>query len=148
MLIIKTTNLFEKDAKKLAKRGKNLSKLQEVVQLIAQGAQLPQKYRDHKLVGSFSGFRECHIEPDWLLIYTRRTSRIGVDDISDSRAHVAISTLCALTLHHLSQFSNYFEYTRLQAMHYFLQELVVTPIFFDRHKLNIYMLQNFAIITR
>jgi mRNA interferase YafQ len=69
MLLIKTTNIFEKDVRKLVKRGKSLSKLEEVIKLLAQEKQLLSKYRDHKLTGNYLGFKECHIEPDWLLIY-------------------------------------------------------------------------------
>ena len=63
------TSKFKKDARRAAKRGKDLSKLDEVIaQLLAQ-EKLPQSMRDHELVGSYYGHRECHIEPDWLLIY-------------------------------------------------------------------------------
>lgn len=53
----------------MKKRGLNLSLLDEVVELLASGKKLPSKYRDHALKGNFTGFRECHIQPDWLLIY-------------------------------------------------------------------------------
>ena len=54
----------------MQKRGKALSRLQRVVKLLAKGEQLPKKYRDHALVGAWRPARDCHIEPDWLLIYT------------------------------------------------------------------------------
>ena len=64
-----TTNHYRKQVRLVHKQGKNLSKLMEIVALLANGKPLPPKYRDHKLVGNFGGARECHIEPDWLLIY-------------------------------------------------------------------------------
>lgn len=60
---------FEKEFVLMKKGGKNLDKFRELVHLLVNEITLPQRYRDHKLQGRFSGFRECHIEPDWLLIY-------------------------------------------------------------------------------
>ena len=55
---------------KLAKKqNKNLDKLFEVIDILANGGTLEAKYRDHDLTGNYKGTRECHIEPDWLLIY-------------------------------------------------------------------------------
>jgi mRNA interferase YafQ len=53
----------------MKKRGKDMSKLKEVVGKIVSGEELKARYRDHALVGQYKGTRECHIEPDWLLIY-------------------------------------------------------------------------------
>ncbi len=53
----------------MKKRGLDLSLLDSVVDTLRQGRQLEEKYRDHELIGKFKGFRECHIKPDWLLIY-------------------------------------------------------------------------------
>jgi mRNA interferase YafQ len=69
MYPIQTTKLFEKDIKKAKKRGKDLQKLRFVINELAKGKPLPLKYKDHRLVGNYIGFKECHIEPDWLLIY-------------------------------------------------------------------------------
>lgn len=66
---IKPTNQFKKDLKTVQKRGYNLNLLTEVIQLLADGQKLPEKNRDHSLSGNFAGCRECHIAPDWLLIY-------------------------------------------------------------------------------
>lgn len=63
------TNRMKKDAKLMQKRGKNMKKLVNVLDLLASGKTLPSKYKDHQLTGNLSDFRECHIEPDWLLIY-------------------------------------------------------------------------------
>ena len=67
---VSQTRQFSRDLKRLRKRGKNLDKLQDVVKLLAEGAPLPENYRDHPLMGSWQPFRDCHIEPDWILIYT------------------------------------------------------------------------------
>ncbi len=69
MLKIVASNQFKKDLKLAGKRGKDLSKLRIVVTVLSLQEQLDDKYRDHALVGEFQGFRECHIEPDWLLVY-------------------------------------------------------------------------------
>jgi len=69
MYTIRPTTRFQKDLKRLQKRGYDLSILTEVIKTLAQGKPLQEKNRDHALSGNFSGCRECHIEPDWLLIY-------------------------------------------------------------------------------
>ncbi len=66
---IKTTTTFDKNLKKIVKRGYNLDLLKSVVGKIANGEKLPDKNRDHILTGNYKGYRECHITPDWLLIY-------------------------------------------------------------------------------
>jgi mRNA interferase YafQ len=63
------TSLFKKTRKLAEKRGFDLSLLYEPIMLLAKGSPLPDKYRDHKLHGRFSNFRECHITGDWVLIY-------------------------------------------------------------------------------
>ena len=69
MYKIKPTLKFQKDLKKLQKRGYNISLLTDVIRKLAEGETLPDRYRDHMLVGEFRGCRECLITPDWLLIY-------------------------------------------------------------------------------
>jgi len=69
MYKIRFTSKFQKNVKLIKKRGKDLSKLNEVLELLVQGQELPTHYKDHALVGNFKGCRECHIEPDWLLVY-------------------------------------------------------------------------------
>jgi len=64
-----TLNRFEKDLKLFKKRGKDLEKLKSIMFLLVNEQNLPKKYRDHVLMGNYEGRRECHIEPDWLLIY-------------------------------------------------------------------------------
>lgn len=63
------TKRFEKDVKKAKKRGKDLDKFKQVARLLILGQPLEERYRDHKLIGNYQNRRECHIEPDWLLIY-------------------------------------------------------------------------------
>ncbi|MDQ6631282.1 MAG: type II toxin-antitoxin system YafQ family toxin [Verrucomicrobiota bacterium] len=61
---------FKKDVKRVAKRGKDLRKLKIVLDLLIDGAPLSSEYRDHPLRGEFTGSRDCHLEPDWILIYS------------------------------------------------------------------------------
>ena len=67
--VIKATSQFKRDLKTIKKRGYRKELLEEVVQLLADGAELPPQYKDHDLSGNWKGFRECHITPDWLLVY-------------------------------------------------------------------------------
>ncbi len=69
MYSIRPTTKFQKDLKRIQKRGYNISLLTEVIKKLANGEQLPEKNKDHNLSGEFSGCRECHITPDWLLVY-------------------------------------------------------------------------------
>lgn len=69
MLAIVLSNQFKRDLKLAAKRGYDLSLLDSVVTKLANGETLAEKYRDHSLSGNYAGFRECHILPDWLLVY-------------------------------------------------------------------------------
>ncbi len=66
---VKFTNQFKKDLKLAKKQGKDTEKLFEAIEMLANGEALPAKYRDHDLTGDYKGCRECHIEPDWLLVY-------------------------------------------------------------------------------
>lgn len=69
MYAVKPTSRFQKDLKKAQKRGLDLELLAEVIKKLAAGEELPPRNRDHALIGDYSGCRECHIQPDWLLIY-------------------------------------------------------------------------------
>ena len=66
---VKTTTLFKKDFKLAMKRGLNVELLENIIALLAMGEPLPAKNKDHALTGNWVGHRECHILPDWLLIY-------------------------------------------------------------------------------
>jgi mRNA interferase YafQ len=63
------TKQFKKDIKRMRKRGKDLEKIKAVIDLLVAEEPLPPKNRDHKLGGNWIGRRDCHIEPDWILIY-------------------------------------------------------------------------------
>jgi mRNA interferase YafQ len=63
------TAQFRRDVKRVKKRGSDLNKLREILSLLIEGKDLPLRYRDHPLKGDWKGFRDAHIEPDWLLIY-------------------------------------------------------------------------------
>ncbi len=69
---VKFTKQFKKDLKLAKKQNKDLDKLFEVVSILADGGTLDARYRDHDLSGNYKGTRECHIEPDWLLVYEIR----------------------------------------------------------------------------
>jgi mRNA interferase YafQ len=64
------TSQFKKDVKRADKRGKDMAKLKAVIELLIDGDSLSAELKDHPLRGNFAGSRDCHIEPDWLLIYT------------------------------------------------------------------------------
>ena len=69
MLDLVMTTQFRKDLKRINKRGKDLSLLKDVLQTLREEQALEEKYHDHALTGNYIGFRECHIQPDWLLVY-------------------------------------------------------------------------------
>ena len=69
MYEVKFTTAYKKSYKLMKKRGLDLSLLDAVVDTLRQGIQLDEKFRDYALTGKFQGFRECHIKPDWLLVY-------------------------------------------------------------------------------
>lgn len=69
MLTINYSTRFKKDYKLIKKRGYNIILLEEVLEILCAEQPLPQKYCDHALIGNYNGHRECHITPDWLLIY-------------------------------------------------------------------------------
>ena len=63
------TKQFKKDVKRMRKRGKDLEKIKVLIDQLVAGEPLPPKNRDHKLGGNWIGRRDCHVEPDWILIY-------------------------------------------------------------------------------
>lgn len=69
MYQVKFTSAFKKSYKRIKKRDLEMALLDEVIEKLRLGQTLEEKYRDHELKGNFVGFRECHIKPDWLLIY-------------------------------------------------------------------------------
>ncbi|MGL5254153.1 MAG: type II toxin-antitoxin system YafQ family toxin, partial [Brevinema sp.] len=69
MYEIKPSTKFQKDLKRVQRRGYDISLLTDILKMLAAGEPLPAKNKDHALVGNYEGCRECHITPDWLLIY-------------------------------------------------------------------------------
>lgn len=73
------TTQFKKDIKKQIKRGKNPQNLKRVVELLLNEMPLPEKNKDHPLIGNWIGRRDCHIEPDWILIYRKSEDEIRLE---------------------------------------------------------------------
>lgn len=69
MFFVKFTSKFKKSYRQIIKQGKDISLLDEVINKLRKGESLDKKYKDHQLSGSYRFFRECHVKPDWLLIY-------------------------------------------------------------------------------
>lgn len=74
MYKIQTTNHFEKDVLRCKKRGLNIADLKEAMSILAQTGKLTDKYKPHKLSGKYTGCWECHIKPDWLLIWEQNNN--------------------------------------------------------------------------
>lgn len=85
-LSVRMTSQFKKDYKLAMKRGMNIELLDKVIDILAMGETLPDKYRDHALTGNWVGHRECHIQPDWLLIY-RIEKSVLVLELSATGTH-------------------------------------------------------------
>lgn len=68
-LTVRRSGQFKRDYKLMKRRGKDMEKLQRVMEKLASGVPLEAKYRDHPLVGNYVGRHDCHVDPDWLLIY-------------------------------------------------------------------------------
>jgi mRNA interferase YafQ len=73
------TSQFKKDIKRMKKRGKDLEKLGNVVRLLAADEPLEEKHRDHALIGRWVGSRDCHVEPDWILIYRNESESLYLE---------------------------------------------------------------------
>ena len=73
---IRPTSRFQKDFTRAQKRGYNMSLLAEVIRILSEGKSLPEKYKDHALSGNYEGCQECHITPDWLLVYERHNQEL------------------------------------------------------------------------
>lgn len=79
MLNVRYSTQFKKDFKACMKRKYRMPLLQQVIDTLRIPAPLPPKNRDHNLSGNYSGYRECHIEPDWLLIYKQTDEELKLD---------------------------------------------------------------------
>lgn len=86
MYKIKTTNKFEKDFAKCAKRNLDMDELGEVVVILESSGKLPRTYKPHLLTGNYNGYWECHIKPDWLLIW-RQNDQIKVIELVRTGSH-------------------------------------------------------------
>jgi mRNA interferase YafQ len=73
---VRTTSTFEKDLKRLDKRGKDLRQVRALIEIIRQGQRLGPRHRDHAFKGEWLGCRECHVQPDWLLVYSLDDERV------------------------------------------------------------------------
>ena len=76
MKAVYQTRQFKKDLKRIVKRGKEIEKLKVVIRKLVEGIELDERQRDHALTGKWAGSRDCHIEPDWILIY-----RVSEEDL-------------------------------------------------------------------
>ena len=79
MLDVRYSTKFKKDFKTCQKRNCNMRLLQQAINTLRTPASLPAKNRDHNLTGNYMGFRECHIAPDWLLIYKQTDNELLLD---------------------------------------------------------------------
>lgn len=87
---IKRTSEFKRNVKLMIRRGKDLQKLQDVLLLLANDESLPESYKDHSLIGNYAGFRDCHIEPDWLLIYQKTDDPEPILHLETTGSHADI----------------------------------------------------------
>jgi mRNA interferase YafQ len=76
MLALRRISQFKKDYKQCLKRGCRIERLHSVIELLVNSKRLDKKYKDHSLLGDYRDCRECHIEPDWLLVYTRTETEL------------------------------------------------------------------------
>ena len=87
MLKLDLSTQFKKDLKKIKKQGKDKEKLNAVIRILQKEMSLPKKHLDHELLGNWKGYRECHITPDWLLIYKIHTENIRLLRLSRTGSH-------------------------------------------------------------
>ena len=83
---VKFTSQFKKDYKLAQKRGRDITVLEKIIEMLADGQNLPEEYNDHQLIGNYKGCRECHIAPDWLLIY-KLFENVLVLELSRTETH-------------------------------------------------------------
>ncbi|MCF6777981.1 type II toxin-antitoxin system YafQ family toxin [Thiotrichales bacterium 19X7-9] len=87
MLELELSSQFRKDLKKIAKQNKDRNKLNQVIETLQMEKPLADKYRDHLLTGNWKGHRECHITPDWLLIYKVVEGNVRLLRLSRTGSH-------------------------------------------------------------
>ncbi len=83
---IRKQTQFKKSLKRMLRRGKDISKLTKVVLMLANGEELPARYKDHPLTGNLLGLRDCHIESDWVLLYYYERDKL-ILVLSDTGTH-------------------------------------------------------------
>ncbi|NIP38266.1 MAG: type II toxin-antitoxin system YafQ family toxin [Candidatus Dadabacteria bacterium] len=86
MYDIHYSSKFKKDVKRCKKQNKDMDKFKDIHELLINDNDLPLKNKDHELIGNWNGFRECHIEPDWLLIY-RRDKKLKILEYARMGSH-------------------------------------------------------------
>jgi mRNA interferase YafQ len=77
-LLLRYSTRCRRDIKRVSKRGKDIKKMEQVIDMLQAGEVLPARYRDHPLKGEWQGYMECHIEPDWLMVYQRHENLLIV----------------------------------------------------------------------
>lgn len=87
MYSLRPTAKFQKDLKRIRRQGCNISLLTDVLKILAAGEPLPVKYKDHNLTGNYKGCQECHITPDWLLIYEISANEELILYLTRARTH-------------------------------------------------------------
>ena len=90
MLKLELSTQFKKDLKKISKQGKDKSKLDDIIKTLQKEESLPKKSRDHELIGNWKGYRECHIAPDWLLIYKIFQGNVRLLRLSRTGSHAEL----------------------------------------------------------
>ena len=83
---VRLTSRYKKSLKKMIRRGKDINKIVDVVEMLAKGEQLPPQYKDHALTGDLIGLRDCHVENDWVLLYQIKND-ILILTLSDTGTH-------------------------------------------------------------
>ena len=76
MLTTKQSKQFKQEYERMKKRGKDMNKIKSIIKMLVEGISLPKNCKDHPLKGNYAGYRETHIEPDWLLIYTIKENNL------------------------------------------------------------------------
>ena len=89
-----TSKQYEKDVRLAVRRGLDIEKLLEVVRLLRNGEPLPEKHRNHLLHGDYKGYWECHVTPDWLLLYAKDTITNPAEQVSFCSKNLVISEFC------------------------------------------------------
>lgn len=88
MRILRFSTRFQKDVKICQKQGRNLSKLEKVLEILKSSEPLPAKYKDHPLHNNWIGYRDLHIEPDWILVYKIQNDEIILLAATGTHTHV------------------------------------------------------------